>query len=372
MFLILLYYSRLNANVNRIASNEPIIELNSGKAHFTTSEYILFEKDAFETVETTNYAYYQIIVVLVPKAADEPIVLNLFRPFTTGAWLLIIFSILCMFLVAKCTMCVRQQIINARSSEYSIKNLLLQVYGMFLGEAVNNRMPSWSSFRCIFGFWLLYSLLMTTSFSGRLKSSLVLPRSLDEIDTFDELLATDLPIYGFANHFLWMKKWTNTPIWDKIKNRIGTADEKTFGPQLRANRTSAYLIQKREIPSLICSTFDFKAMRPIFHEMREAIISYRTVFVTEMGSPFVQRINELMSLFRQSGLLDRWKDDGVMEREVGDDDEDSSHIKVVITVKHLQMAFYIWAVGVIISNVVFVFELRRKIYSKWQAFFVGS
>lgn len=350
-----------------MASNEPTIELTSGKADFTTSEYILFEKDAFETVECTNYAFYQIIGVLVPKAQDEPIFLNLFRPFTTGAWLLIIFSILFMFVVAKCTIRIRQRI-SGQPPECALTNLPLEMFATFLGETVHNCMPSSNSIRCIFGFWSLYSFLMTTSFSGRLKSSLVLPRSLDDIDTFDALLSTNLPINGFANHILLL---TNTPIWEKMKHRMGTADERNFGAQLRENRTSAYLIQRSQIPNFISRSFDVKAKRPTYHEMREAMFSYRTVFVTEMGSPFVQRMNELMGLFRQSGLMDRWKVDKVMDRDIEDDEKDDSNIKVVMTVEHLQMAFYIWAVGVIISNVLFVFEIRRKMRAKCQKFFGG-
>lgn len=129
------------------------------------------------------------------------------------------------------------------------------------------------------------------------------------------------------------------------------------------------MVSNRQMPYALAKSFDPIARAPFYHVMRESILPFASVYLTEMGSPFLQRINELVGLLHQSGMISQWMNEasfqdaldnrfnwssGVDEVEV--QDSGSIH-QIVITMEHLQIAFYILAMGAVTSAVVFVVEL---------------
>lgn len=205
---------------------------------------------------------------------------------------------------------------------------------------------------------------MTTSFSGQMKSSLVMQRPLANIDTFEELLNSTVEIIIDPSELKWFERYLDTRV-NAIRTRLVYSSLNDFENQIRDKRSSAHLLDGHEIAQYIIQMTDSMTGRPIYHEMREKLAAFGMVCVTEMGSPFRHRINELLGLFHQSGLFVHWMMEDSFEfilanrndtRLKEEWEDEANRVVIVMTMEHLQTAFYLWAGGLVVSAAVLICE----------------
>lgn len=266
-------------------------------------------------------------------------------------------------------------------AKQSKRSLLLMICGSFLGKSIRRVIPPANSFRCSLASWFLFSFLIIITFKSQLKSTLVLPRPLKDIDTIDELVDSGLNIILKAQFAAEFEKYLGAESIARIKDRMVLIPTVDFDRQFWdnrtwVNRTYGHVVSNRQMPYALTKSFDPITKAPFYHVMRESILPFASVYLTEMGSPFLPRINELVGLFHQSGMTGQWMKEasfqdaldnrlnwssGVDEREMQDSD---SINQIVITMEHLQIAFYILAMGAVLSAVVFFVELAWDGYNR--------
>lgn len=88
--------------------------------------------------------------------------------------------------------------------------------------------------------------------------------------------------------------------------------------------------------------------------------SYRLGYLMHAQSVYLEPFNHFLGLFTATGLVNKWIDDALfvlqLEREVAS----RKHIRTksnILTLKHLQTAFYILFIGIALSLGVFIAEL---------------
>lgn len=215
-------------------------EIYYGRANFCLNGYMqhLVPRDGFET---TNSFDKLIFGIIVPKAGNEPIVTNLFHTLTFKSWTACILSLIFVIFVLKCLLWTREKMIVNPIKNTSLRNVPILMYQSFLGESIGNCVPFAYSIRSIFDFWFFYSYLMTTAFHGQLKSALVQPKPLKDIDTLDELLQSNIKIFVFKPNINLIERNVGPELWPKFNRNIVYGSCYNFERQFLDNPDKAHV-----------------------------------------------------------------------------------------------------------------------------------
>lgn len=327
------------------------------------------------SVENTNSYKQENVCIMVPKATRKSNFYNLFHIFTIPAWISIIFLIFFLTGILKF-----HQIVYFRFNQFEIMSLVdifFQVLRSFIGEALSVIKVSNAS-RLIIGCWILYSFLITNSFSGKLVSQLVNPLYEEEIDTFEQLFESGFSIVVSHVIHLIIKANLDKEIYDQLKPSLVFVEQQDDAYNLFINNksVSAHISNMYRLDVYLQKNYDSRG-RSSYHIMKDCLVYFPSIYITSEGSQFLGRINDLISRFHEVGLVSHWemltnlntKVSG--ETEEFNDDEEEEEIKVILTIEHLQSAFYLWIIGIFFSFLTFCWEIfgeRFKLCLKFNYF----
>ena len=99
---------------------------------------------------------------------------------------------------------------------------------------------------------------------------------------------------------------------------------------------------------------------PLVHYMNECPKSYNLAYLTRADSIFTEPHNYHIGMFVQSGLTEKWKRDTIFVFQMENDIVKRKYVKssrVILTLSHLQLAFYLLFGGFILSGFCFLSEV---------------
>lgn len=346
-------------------------------------------------VETSNSFERHNICILVPSAAAESTLFNLLHTMTPLTWTIVCCSVCTAILTYKGMLAAQQALATAPSSRerrgaYSWPETISVHFQSFFGDSICSLPASWPM-RLLIWCWCLYSFLITTAFTAKLISSLVLPRHLADIDTLQALAESPLNVVypQHLNATLWQFLSGDADagllagLRDQMRPVAGSPER--FHALMATERTAnAYVLHSYMARYMRRKHVDVQSGRSAYHLMHECLVYLPKVYLLEKGSAYVGHVNELLGRFNEMGFMGQWEEetmhrfamqagpqaagillgdgDGGGDGGVGGDDEDGlgqiaeEDIKVVITVSHLQTAFYLLAMGLLMAAVAFVGE----------------
>lgn len=265
---------------------------------------------------------------------------------------------------------------------YQILLTFLNVVAVSLGVSANNR-PVFSPLRVFFCILALYALTITAIYTSKLITVFTNPKLDHQIDTIEELLEIGIPIGGRLENMDWFENE------DELDGLI--FDRYNHTQAFRPSTSSLRSIKGGEIALLISKLYvRSNKYRNSVHGITQSMFANNIEMIVERGFPLLKRINEILSALRDNGFMNKLFDDfkfnmtiltpirelransGKGENtyeesydteEILDsfDDEEESDEKtespeVVLTIEHLEGAFTIWIMGLILSSSIFVFE----------------
>lgn len=329
-------------------------------------------------VEATNSFERHDICILVPSSAAEPTLYNLLHTMTPLTWAIVIASVCLMIVTYKCVQSRQLSWIEDEAGrerfEYSWLDTISVHFQSFFGDSICT-LPTSIPLRVLIWCWCLYSFLITTAFTAKLISSLVLPRHLDDIDTLQALSASPLNVIypQYLNDTLWnFLADSDATLLADLRDQMRPVPHDKFFGLLGTERTSnAYVVRNYMAKYIRKKHVDVSNGRSYYHLMHECLVYLPKVYLLEKGSAYVGHVNELLGRFNEMGFMVKWEEEtmhryslkaGGQASLVGDGDDGGdddgpqvaeADIKVVITVAHLQTAFYLLAMGLLMAAVAF-------------------
>lgn len=280
---------------------------------------------------------------------------NMFRSFDITVWIALI---LIMFVVSYAWLKI------SRASEHGRSQVcaFLQILRVNMNQNIP-RAPSASSLRVLLVIWSCFCILTTNTFLGNLISTLLLRQQLPNINTLQQLdesglliKSNELYLYDLI-HNLNLSNPTHLHLSQRV---IETSDEEMH--QLtRAGDTKYAYLERHHIVRYLTQKKRTSSGGQIYHEVAQCPVPYLTVYIAPYGSPYLGHINRLLGALRESGLTKYW--DKIMDANLFSrrrqflQINDGNHI-VELSIVHLQMAFYILILGLTISTIVFLLEIR--------------
>lgn len=368
-------YTTPNEMYNGNKNSGVIGDLTRGIADMSFNADSLAQFLVNETVDVTEAIERNDMCILVPKAGNEPIVYNLLRTLSKATWMVTLLSLFVVMLIYRWTQDIQKFIHSTKYSfyEYSWTEISSLIFQSFFGDSIT-RIPISMPLRILIIGWCVYSFLITNAFQAKLISSLVLPRGLNDIETIEELGHSNLKVMfpkALANH---IKEYTDNHTWSILKDQLVEVESwKKFDAAIcNKSQTTAFIMMRFHADLMEKRSFDKIAGRPLYKIMKECLLSFPRVYFLKLGSMYVDYVSELLRRFHEMGLVDKhakYTDfmnalhGNVAVEDNENDNVDEANIKVVITVDHLQTAFYLLLIGLIAASFAFIGE---TILFRWK------
>lgn len=281
----------------------------------------------------------------VPSAGLKPAWKNLKRIYQNSVWI----SILSTLGVTIFLWC----LIGKR--EYKQNAICFLVCWSILLQAAT-KIPKNLVMKILFIFWVLFSLVLSTSYQSQLINILTNPFYEHQISNVQELLESKI-LFGFFPRVV--QSFFNDPN-DPIQKRIvdnfipcplseecvnKTAFQRNFAV-VKSSRQVRFLTKKYYLDS---------NGRSLLYRFKEGVL-YQPVYVCRKGFPLLSKINHMSLLLQANGLIEKWDKD---IRYVGD----VSKAKKLypLSIMHLSGGFVCLVIGYILAIFVFIIE---KLYRK--------
>lgn len=400
MFLYIIY--RMNASFyytyptvmfNGSTWTGTLGDLRSGRANvgFNAETYVREFHEG--VVEASNSFERHDICVIVPNSAPESTLYNLMRTMTPMTWAIVIASICVMVTAYRFLQSLQQWLMGEENRErrhYSRCNALSIHFQSFFGDSITS-LPSSMPLRILIVCWCIFSFLMTTAFTAKLISSLVLPRHLPDINTLRELSDSPLNVIypDYLNRTLWQFLEDDDSLFTSLRDQMRPVSLEHFFALINEERkANAYVMRNYAAKYVKKVNVDAKTSRSYYHLMQECLVYSPKIYPIEQGSAYLVRINELLGRINEMGFGVKWERetihrytlDGkikVSEDDMENEDApmlDGEEPKVVITVSHLQTAFYLLGFGLMLSGLALAGEFwwvekqRRRILYRVKYF----
>ncbi|KAG4072604.1 hypothetical protein HA402_004693 [Bradysia odoriphaga] len=251
---------------------------------------------------------------------------------------------------------------KAMAETNSHKKLVLCVMNslaVILGISSNNR-PDYTPLRIFFILLALYGLNVTTIYTSKLITVFTEPAHEQQITTIQEILKARIPIGGQEEYADWFMN--ENPLDQIISEKYNNSDN------FLATLENMALVRDGYISILTNRMF------VLSHDLQEDIFGIPgNVFtsplemIAERGFPLIKKFSNLIHRMKDAGLTSKIYRDFIHNKTILDFIRHRDRIhevgQITLTLDHLQGAFAVFIVGLLISFVVFLIEILLN--SKW-------
>jgi hypothetical protein len=226
------------------------------------------------------------------------------------------------------------------------------------------QLPTTANLRVFFILYVCYCFAISTVFQAFFVSYLVEPEYGNRIETFDELLDSDI-IYGYnpgLDATLQSGPHPELSVFNERKKLRADCGDTTKCVERMIKKGDIASIIDPMYASYMASVMGIVDVNKVVCCFDETIMSFDVIILFKKGNPLLDRVNVLLRRCLEAGFLElRWSDlqHRAHLRSRGKLREESSDIFVPFSVFHLMPAFVVLVVGNILSSVVFIVELIR-------------
>jgi hypothetical protein len=291
--------------------------------------------------------------IVVPKARQIPQYLCLFLPFSSVLWIACGASVL-----FTATLWYLTEMRLMGSSSYT--NALINTCAVFL--AVPLRSHTFQKQGKIFFFtWMYVSMVLTTMYQSFLITSLAVPQFYKDINTLQEFDESGLKLVMFPG----MKDSALLDTLNPLRFRLS---KKTIVTTQQFSACLSNLIRYRDRGCAFNKLSAEWAVKlkeyydggvPQLHVVGECLSWYVEAYEVSKESPFLPYFNIFISRVIESGLLQKWRAD--VHSTVTQEERyklPAPNQKVILQLSHFQAAFFSLVIGLFISMLVFLWEIR--------------
>ncbi len=208
------------------------------------------------------------ICILVAKAGFASNFYNIFRAFSPVVWMFTLISLL-----------------SASFSFFGIyklgsirpifENIFFNFYSWHLNQPINKLPERWST-KILIAFWIIYCLLINSSYEGNLTSNLVLRPTLPEINTIRQLEQSSFEIVTFGRYVDLLQNFLNqTGTYNKLKKRIRGVSTEDLNRYIEQNDIRYAYANKYHINQYIAKSKAHSVNGiPVYNHMVECPVPY--------------------------------------------------------------------------------------------------
>uniref|UniRef100_A0A336LMD1 CSON011075 protein n=1 Tax=Culicoides sonorensis TaxID=179676 RepID=A0A336LMD1_CULSO len=347
------YYGHRTPNGSYVGSLGKVIN-NETDISFNGRYVKGYETDML--IEFLKPTSFDKICFLTPKARKiSRWNASLFKSRSLIALLLLIFVISCIWLSFKVIITRQKWDLTPVEPIYFI----IIEFCMMLLSAVSAKMPKFSVERQFVAGILLGAWYFSGIFQAALSTSMSTVTYEKDIDTFKQLLASDLPIFSSSRSLQDFLGENQTTSIEALKARYYVQEFNTSLNYMTAHYRNVTCIERySDARIIIKSKFTDSNGLPLIHIMKNCLRFYYISYIVRKNYPFTEDFDRIFGYFTEAGLINHWYH-GMMHA--------MSHYKgekeVLIVIpepcnlNNLRFSFYLLLIGYTVSGFILILEL---------------
>lgn len=304
------------------------------------------------------------ICILVASAGYASNIYNIFRAFSRSVWM---FTLLALVSVSVAFTGIYR--LQTAKDKRKIDNIFFNFYSWNLAQPIVQLPDRWAS-KMLIAIWIVYCLLITSSYQGNLTSNLVLRPTLPEVDTMRQLEQSPYEILTFGRYVgLLQNLFKDHKEFSSLQTRIR---EVSTGEELENfvnNHTVRYAYANKFHINQYLSSRKSNTVngRSVFHNMIECPVPFLVAYAVPCGSPYLLRLNIIIRRAQEAGFISYW--DKKSEETVKHSKHRGGSAPIPLTLDHMQSAFYILGVGLLVGLSMLMVEVffTKKIQKLYKA-----
>lgn len=339
------------------------------------------DQEVHASFAATDFYLQDFYTFFVPKAPHMPRWKGLIMIFKPQLW----YAALTVFIIAWIFWFSIAMLSNEATQHRQFMIVFLHVLAVTFGVSINNR-PIFNPLRIFFAILALYSLILSSLYTSKLITVFTHPKLDYQFDSIEELLETDLLIGGRSENADWFDND------DSLDREI--FKQYNLSEEFRPSQESLRRIFNNEV-ALVASILYVKQTkyRDKIFAFSRPLFSNHLEMLCERGFPLLKRINKILGLFRDAGIMGKLQNDfkfnstifiaikdlvrklkktdeldletlNELEEITGKDTDDGP---IALHPDHLMGAFTILILGVVISSFFFILEqiAHSKVYKEF-------
>ncbi|XP_064120826.1 glutamate receptor ionotropic, delta-2-like [Macrobrachium nipponense] len=295
----------------------------------------------------------------VPRIKNRAIAV--LSPFTPQVWLYITISILLMGPVVYA----HSYLMNKSLPAVAMLGLQWISFNMFRNIVVQGNFIQttfWSQ-RCVLFFWYCYCLVISALYSGMLTAVLAIPSYETPIDSLEDLPravkdgfvvgvmgdTSNEDVFKVATDGIFKQTWELFDHKDRSRSFVSGP---VIGMKRAITEKFVFIISEGFATSIAKK---MGASRK-FYFGRETFLPLRIGLPCRTGAPYLESFSRAILRMVEGGLLSKWEVDEYGKFAEERTDKDGETNTVVITIVHIQAAFYVLLLGICLAVIVLVIE----------------
>lgn len=332
-----------------------LAQVLTGAVHVSFNTRFLRLRQFRGKIQITHTNGRDDICFMVPKAGYASNIYNIFRAFSRWVWFMTMAALLIVPLSFGMLYRLQPETLPAQHVFFSF-------YSWHLAQPIMRLPDNWAT-KILIAFWILYCLLITSSYQGNLTSNLVLRPTLPDINTIGQLDGSRLEIMTFGRYVHLLLAFMNsTTEYRRLPHSIRSVSTAAELEELvnAHDRRYAYANKQHINAFLTRRKGNIVNNRPLYHNVAECPVPFLVAYALRIGSPYLGRINLILRRAQESGLIGLW--DSQAEETMGSALRGSGDGPVPLTLDHMQSPFYILCFGLAVSLVGWGAEM---VYAWW-------
>lgn len=292
------------------------------------------------------------ICFLVAKAGYASNVYNIFRSFSAPVWLMVVSSLF----IASFSFMILYKLQN---ESRPLQNTFFNFFSWNLAQPIIHLPDNWAT-KILIAFWVIYALLITSSYEGNLTSNLVLRPTLADINTIKQLQSSNLEIMTFGRYVdLLVIFFNQSTAYSGLETRIRSVSSSSqLAKHIQAHELQYAYANKQHINKYLAKRKqNFRYGRPMFHNVPECPVPFLVGYVLRIGSPYLARINSILRRAQENGMIGYWDIEAEGTSHGTKGNMGTGGGPVPLTLDHMQSAFYILGFGLVISVMILLAEI---------------
>lgn len=235
--------------------------------------------------------------------------------------------------------------------------LFLDAATMLLSN-IRDKLPSNTPERMFIATILFSATYMSGMIQAALTSSFSTVSFDKEIDTFEDLVRTGLPMYTSKSIGDLLGDDSETrPIVRQLQRQLVIHTTNIISlPHTATYRNVCGVEREADADILIKSEYSTTEGEPMLHVMKECPRVYYLAYITRANWPFAPDIKRIISYFTESGLVNKWYED-IKHTLVNA----SKPVEIIsyspFHVRNLVFSFYVLLIGLAGAIVIFIMEV---------------
>jgi len=245
----------------------------------------------------------------------------------------------------------------------SLPKCLLNFWAIILEESASNHPPDVAAIRALFLGWVLYCWAVNTVYQAHLTSFLINPGLQHQLSSEYEILTSGIEYSTETSITFLYPDLKGTP-YRHLNNTV----EVTSAQSRVADGTLAFLYAKYIVEYNIALKYkDANGDPSICNINDEFVFSLITIHVPK-GSPLKTTYDKVLLGLLQGGFVNLWWDHIKYTASLEGAGEFGSPPGeyIVLTLKHLQSAFYFLFIGYAMSVILFFIELSYQHHKRYK------